>query len=187
MEQRKLSIISIFTAIILIVFGFSLEFVTSYRVDAKEMDHSRQIIDRNYRHMNDEMNNIAKNFKVASFTKEKYYQDVLDGNKAYLLEFNGITERLLNLKSLSMTVIAQCDKMPQIDRDINNKCDVLKKNYELIVNTYISLIDVFNSEVELCNSWLIENQKTKKALPYLSTDFADYIDMDEDGQYNGKF
>ncbi len=187
MAKRKIPFIFIIVAIILLVFGFSLEFVVGYQVDAKEMDHSRQVIDRNYRNMNDEMQSLADSFKGAEFSESKYYQEVIDNNEKYLAEISNINKRMTNMQSLSTKIFAECLKMPLNDRDINTKCEVLKRNYELINNTYISVIAVFNKEVELCNDWLIENAQDIKAKEYTSAEFTEYLDLDEDGILNGKF
>lgn len=187
MNKKKLSFVMISSAIILLVIGFFLEFLNGYKVDAQEMDLSRQIIDRNYRHLNNEMLVLAELFETSDFVQAKYYQEVFDKNDKYLLEMTRVNSKMINLKSLSTLVLSECDKMPSIDKDINNKCEIIRKNYELINNTYISLIDIFNEEVLLCNEWLEEKGSVDKAEQFENLEFTHYIDLDEDGETNGKF
>lgn len=187
MNNNKLSFLTISIAIILLVVGFSFEFLNGYKVDAQEMDFSRQIIDRNYRHLNNEMYVLADLFESADFVQAKYYQEVYDNNAKYLSEMASVNKKMINLKNLSNLVLQECEKMPSIDRDINSKCEVIRKNYELVHNTYISLVDIFNEEVVLCNQWLEDNALTVRAKQFENLDFIHYIDLDQDGQTNGKF
>lgn len=187
MNNKKMPYVSIFFAIILIVFGFSLEFISAYQVDAKETDQSRQTIDRNYSNINNELNALVKSLKIAGFNQSKYYEEIINKNDKYLLEIDTVNNRVTNIVSLTEKVLAECVKMPEVDRDITSKCEVLKKNKELVVNTYISVIEVFNEEVELCNDWLLNNSKEASVKKYSNEDFPNYMDLDSDGVYNGKF
>jgi len=157
MNKRKASVFTIIIAIFLIMGGFSLEFVTAYEVDAREMSLSRQVIDRNYRNFNNKLSDITRRIETASFSKSKYFQDIVDNEFLYAREMNEIESELKEVRAFSKTLFNECTKMSILDSDIQSKCDVMQKNQKTVIETYEKIVEIYNDEVKLCNEWLENN------------------------------
>ena len=72
--------------------------------------------------------------------------------------------------------------MTQIsDKEILKQCLVFQKNYEMMINTFVKMVNSYNEAVEDYNRWSTVDQLET----YTSLIATDYIDFDQDGTFLG--
>ena len=117
---------------------------------------------------------------------DEKYPEVLEQVKKY-------DEKVKELTDADAYLSEYCIKKGYSDSTTNQKCINFIMNYEKSVNTFIGDIKFFNNKIDQYNKWTeTENQndarkKTyEKVDQYTSSNFKDYIDINEDGTYLGK-
>lgn len=155
--KRRTSFLFVAASIVLLILGFSLEFILKYQIDTKNSESSRQVIETNYQNFNNNAYGISKKIETASFAEKKYFQDIVEKKAVYQNEIVEIENDLSYLKSFSQQLQAECSKIPVTDFEFLSKCEVIAKNEESIKLQYEKVLKNFQEEVHLCNEWIKNN------------------------------
>lgn len=180
-KKKKISVLMIFLALVLIVTGYSILFINDYTADAEETTFYASIIKNNYKPNNTDLEKISYEIKDIGIFDVKYYNQVKKNYNKNIEELRIIEQHIKNVESTSKNILYQCDIMDYNDYDIDNKCDTIAYNYESIINAYVSMVKKYNEVIDGYNEW-----NTKDALEkYKPLNYSDYVDINLDGVFSG--
>ena len=110
-QKKKISVLMIFLALVLIVTGYSILFINDYTADAEETVFSASIIKNNYKANNINLENISREIKDMGIFDIKYYNQVKKNYDKNIEELRIIEKHIQNVEPTSKNLLYQCDIM----------------------------------------------------------------------------
>ena len=187
MSKKKKNILIIISIIILIITTITIGiyiFLSNIQKDKQKTEQNIQNIKNTYETFKNKIDTFdEKRQNVMQALSQGFYfetaeQTSLEWNKLFV-EYD---ECVINIKQEIEQLDNLCNTV-YLDNDINTKCQVYKKNYEIMVNTLINDIDTYNTKLEEYNTWTDSNTQYNKVALFTSKEYKEYIDYDKDNIY----
>lgn len=190
-NKKKLIIILLIILLVLGVLGFGIyKFYNGIVEDKKNTEKQIKLILDNY-------DVFKKNINEVNNKRDIIYDEIFKDN--YYNEMNGNQERWETLIKDYETLIEKLDKESKIlkrdckgntflNNDLSKSCESFSNNYELIINSFIQDIELYNTSVDSYNEWVEANEdKTlQKFSRFESKKYKKLIDYNKDGEFLGK-
>lgn len=189
-NKKKLIIILIVLVVIVIISYGIISFVSDYKNSKKELEQNINVINNEYDNFKEEIDGFSsiRDDIYENILDQIYYEtfekNVLEWNNKfsdYDKIVNDITkyDKLLGEKCLNKTYI---------NTIVNQKCEMFIETYEMLINLFITDINLYNEHIEKYNKWKIENDSSNgsKTIEKFSSKIIEYVDYNNDKKYLGK-
>ena len=155
-----------------------LSLIKSFNKDKQEMLESGNLIKEAYDNVKKEVENYNNiRIDIAKLTDNFYYSTIVDVYDDNLEKFNTY-DSIINDITKQITVIdSKCGQLYN-EKEVNDICNIYKKDYETIVNVFINDINSYNNKLSSYN----DDEEGNLEL-FKSNYISDYVDYNGDGIY----
>ena len=181
MKKSKIFVILIIIVIVFVCLGLFL-FFKGILDDSKITNQRIGEIKNINVDMNDTINDYNNSRKTLSLLLDSTYTDNLnDKYDNIVLLLNKEETFVKSAKDIVLKLDNDCDGKFYSDAIANGICLSYKVNYEEMCNVFMNDIKNINDMIHIYN-----NGHTESLQEYVSNDFSDYIDYNQDGNFSGK-
>ncbi len=168
-------------AIFMVAGGGTVAFIEAYDQDIEDQKNIAVSVSKEYLSFNDKTIEFSEQLEQFENVFGKYFEDMKQ-NKEITLDTLIEMENILKEVNENTPVLKKTCGMTQIsDKEILKQCLVFQKNYEMMINTFVKMVNSYNEAVEDYNRWSTVDQLET----YTSLIATDYIDFDQDGTFLG--
>ncbi len=192
MKNKKKIIIIISVVLILlgVISFFGYKFYQSIVKDREELNKQVNEILDNYNIFKDNIKNInIKREEIYnSIFKDNYYMEMSNKQDDWMKLLDDYEKEVEKLDNDSNNLKENCENVNFINKDVEVSCDSFSSNYEIIINSFVQDIELYNQNIDSYNEWVDNNKDKKynKMDKYISDKYTNYIDYNNDGIYLGK-
>lgn len=191
MKKKKniIIILSVLFVLVLILYGI-VSFILDY-------NNSKKVIEQNINIINEEYGNFKDDVDEFSLMRDEIYENIL--NQIYyetfannVIEWNNkfteYTKIVNDISKFDKILGKTCLNKTYINTSINQKCEIFVETYEIVINSYINDVELYNQHIEKYNNWKLEkdNANNSKEIEKFDTKIIKYIDYNNDKEYLGK-
>lgn len=183
MKKKKIIIICVISLICL----FILFFIISFAKDKSNSKAAMKVINSDY-------TVFIKDLEDFETKRDHIYDDIFGSGyaekfkknyKSYFDFFDLYGDNVSTMIKDSKNLTKYCRGIYYTDKDVNSKCQLFTRNYELMVNYYVLDVKRFNVLVKEYNKYLDDENVKGDKLSYYKAKYK-YIDFDEDSKEDGK-
>ncbi len=192
-KKKIIIIITVILSILIIIGGLGLLVYKFY----KGVINDRKVTENQVNLILDKYKTFKDNIVIINEKREVIYETIFKNN--YYSQMQGKQDEWNNLLKEYEDALTKLDKDSKslkksclnnklINNDVIISCDSFNSNYELIINSFVQDIELYNQNIESYNNWVDTNDSGKyvKMDKYESNNFKDYIDYNSDGIFLGK-
>ena len=192
MKKNKKGIITVLIIlIILVALGLIIyNFYKGYKEDKAKTNELINNINNGYNDFVAGLNDI-NNKRETVYTnifKETYYTDMQNNIDSWNTMIDEYSKTIASLDNSSKYLKDNCLNIKFYHSEINPKCASFVENYEMVINYYITDIEIYNKNIDSYNIWANENDEDSYTIidKFVNNNYTEYIDFNNDGVFLGK-
>lgn len=192
MKKNKKGIITVLIILlILVALGLIIyNFYKGYKDDKAKTNELINNINNGYNDFVAGLNDI-NNKRETVYTnifKETYYTDMQNNIDSWNTTIDEYSKTIESLDNKSKYLKDNCLNIKFYHSEINPKCDLFVENYEMVINYYITDIEIYNKNIDSYNTWANENDEDSYKIidKFVNNSYTEYIDFNNDGVFLGK-
>lgn len=192
MKKNKKGIITVLIILlILVALGLIIyNFYKGYKDDKAKTNELINNINNGYNDFVAGLNDI-NNKRETVYTnifKKTYYTDMQNNIDSWNTTIDEYSKTIESLDNKSKYLKDNCLNIKFYHSEINPKCDLFVENYEMVINYYITDIEIYNKNIDSYNTWANENDEDSYKIidKFVNNSYTEYIDFNNDGVFLGK-
>lgn len=180
MKKNNLGIISIVLLVFTILIFFVATILSNKNNKKEEILNNATLIKKNYTNLIDEnMNNISIRKELINKLNAFNSKEYASLHEGYIETLNNYNNNVSKIKEAVDTLNEKCEYEFE-EGTTNVLCRSYSGVYEEVVNIYITVLTNYNNKITSLN----ETSEEKYEL--YTTIYTEYIDVNNDGKYQGK-
>ena len=191
-KKKIIIIITVILSILIILGGLVLLVYKFYKGiinDRETTENQVNLILDNYKAFKDNIVIINEKREIIYETifKNNYYSQMQGKQDEWNNLLKEYEDALIKLDKDSKNLKKSCINNTLINNEVIISCDSFNSNYELIINSFVQDIELYNQNIDSYNNWVDSNSGNYiKMDKYESNKFNNYIDYNNDGIFLGK-
>ncbi|MBE6152843.1 MAG: hypothetical protein E7166_01260 [Firmicutes bacterium] len=190
-KKNKIIIIILIILTVITMLGLIIyNFYKGYKEDKIKTQNKIIKINENYTNFNYYLNefNNQRTTIYSEIFEDKYYSDFNNNINNWNTLMSSYNDLIKKIDNESKYLKENCINSKIYHIEITPKCSSFVDNLEMMINLYISDVNVYNENINTYNAWVLENPEESYNVidNFINKDYTVYVDFNNDGVFLGK-